>query len=172
MQEANDTSRILWLAIVGLTEHFLLHRCSVKQYLRHIETLRQAAITSNDKTLQFERFEFQFVLHRHWTLYDSMFHSPQVSTRLGIWSEGGRRKLDQLLAKMGFPLDQCRQRYTLMPADIKQALPAKLETYASEYGLQGEGGSTSIVWVRVFVTRNPQILLFLPLSRRWTTSCG
>ncbi len=134
-QLAGETPHVLWLAIVGLTEHYLLHRCSVKQYLKHLETLRVAARTSDDKTLQFERVEYQFVLHRHWSLYESMFHSPQVATRLGIWAEGGRRKLDQLLAKMGFPLDQCRQRFAMMSVEMKQMLPVQLEAYAADFGL-------------------------------------
>ncbi len=134
-QLAADTPRALWLAIVGLTEHYLLHRCSVKQYLKHLEALRVSARIADDKTLQYERFEYQFVLYRHWTLYESMFHSPQIATRLGIWAEGGRRRLDQLLAKMGFPLNQCHQRFAMMSVEMKQQLPRQLEEYASDFGL-------------------------------------
>jgi cell division control protein 45 len=134
-QEANDTSHVLWLAILGLTEHYLQHRCSAKQYVRRIETLRQAAVTSPDKSLQFEHYEYMFVLHRHWTLYDSMMHSPQVATRMAIWTQGGRRKLDQLFAKMGFPLQQCKQQFSIMNNEIKELLPGALDQYAEDFGL-------------------------------------
>ncbi len=135
-QEAAESSHAMWLACLGLTEHFLQHRCSAKQYVKHLDVLRLAAVTSNDKALRFEQYEYQFVLHRHWTLYDSMHHSPQIATRLHIWTEQGRRRLDQLLAKMGFPLFQCRQKFSSMNADIKDRLPSALDTYAPEYGLK------------------------------------
>lgn len=135
-QLSAETSQVLWLAIVGLTEHYLMHRCSHKQYNKQLESFRLATVTSNDHTLQFERHEFQFVLYRHWSLYDSMFHSPQVAARLGIWSEGGRRKLDQLLAKMGFPLEQCKERYSVMSQEMKNLLPVQLSEHAPEFGLE------------------------------------
>jgi len=42
------------------------------------------------------------MLYRHWTLYESMFHSPYVATRLGIWKDTGRKKLHTMLAKVGY----------------------------------------------------------------------
>lgn len=134
-QEASETAHVLWLAILGLTEHFIQHRCSTKQYVKQTQTLRQATITSPDRSLRFEQYEFQFVLHRHWTLYDSMTHSPQIATRLQIWTEAGRRRLDQLFAKMGFSLAQCRQKYSMMDSEIKDLLPEALEKYATEFDL-------------------------------------
>jgi len=126
-QESADTSHVLWLAILGVTEHYLLHRCSTKQYIKLVQKLRQAVVTLADKSLIFNQEEYQFVMYRHWSLYDSMYHSPMVATRLGIWSEGGRRRLDELFAKMGFPLIQCRQKYSIMNSQVKELLPSQLE---------------------------------------------
>jgi cell division control protein 45 len=85
--------------------------------------------------LQFEQYEYHFVLHRHWSLYESMLNSPTVACRLSIWSEAGRRKLDQLFAKMGFPLQQCKQKFSVMSSEIKELLPEKLEEHAADFGL-------------------------------------
>jgi cell division control protein 45 len=134
-QQAAESTHVLWLAILGLTEHYLQHRCTVKQYLKALETLRQAAVTSPDQTLKFEPTEYHFVLHRHWSLYESMMNSPVVACRLAIWSEAGRRKLDQLFAKMGFPLQQCKQKFAVMSSDIKDMLEEKLEEHAPDFGL-------------------------------------
>ena len=134
-QEAAETPHVLWLAILGLTEHYLQHRCTAKQYVKQLETLRQAAATSNDKSLRFEQYEYHFVLYRHWSLYESMLHSPAVACRLAIWSESGRRRLDQLFAKMGFALQQCKQNFSVMSSSIKERLPDALETYAADFGL-------------------------------------
>ena len=45
--------------------------------------------------------ELRFLLFRHWNLYDAMYHSSYVASKLGIWRERGRKKLSGLLAKMG-----------------------------------------------------------------------
>ena len=31
--------------------------------------------------------ELRFALFRHWTLYDAMFHSSYVASKLGIWKD-------------------------------------------------------------------------------------
>ena len=81
--------------------------------------------------------EPRFLLIRHWSLYDSMLHSPYLASRLHIWSDVGRKRLHKLLAKMGVSLTQCKQNYTHMDMDLKRNLRQKLLTYAPLYGLDG-----------------------------------
>ena len=81
--------------------------------------------------------EPRFLLIRHWSLYDSMLHSPYLSARLHIWSEVGRKRLHKLLAKMGFSLSQSKQSYTHMDMELKKGLRKSLLTYAPMYGLDG-----------------------------------
>jgi cell division control protein 45 len=75
------------------------------------------------------------MLIRHWSLYDAMFHSSYLGTKLQIWSENGQRRLNKLLAKMGFKLEECKQHYTHMAMDLKRSLREKLQKYAPLYGL-------------------------------------
>lgn len=79
--------------------------------------------------------EPKFLLIRHWSLYDSMLHSPYLSARLHIWSDSGRKRLHKLLAKMGVSLVQCKQSYTHMDMDLKRGLRTKLLKYSEMYGL-------------------------------------
>lgn len=81
--------------------------------------------------------EPRFLLLRHWSLYDSMLHSPYLSAKLHIWSDAGRKRLAKLLAKMGVSLVQCKQSYTHMDMDLKKDLRQKLLTVAPMYGLDG-----------------------------------
>ena len=81
--------------------------------------------------------EPKFLLIRHWSLYESMLHSPYLSAKLRMWSETGRRRLAKLLAKMGVSLNQCKQNYTHMDMDLKRGLREKLLKYAPIYGLEG-----------------------------------
>jgi len=79
--------------------------------------------------------EPKFLLIRHWSLYDSMLHSPYLSARLKIWSEGGKKRLHKLLAKMGISLVQCKERYTHMDMELRRGLRTKLLKYSELYGL-------------------------------------
>ncbi len=79
--------------------------------------------------------EPKFLLIRHWSLYDSMLHSPYLSARLHIWSDAGRKRLNKLLAKMGISLVQCKQSYTHMDMELKRGLRSKLLKYSEMYGL-------------------------------------
>ena len=81
--------------------------------------------------------EPRFLLIRHWSLYDSMLHSPYLSARLHIWSDAGRRRLHKLLAKMGVSLTQCKQSYTHMDMELKRGLRERLLKFAPVYGLDG-----------------------------------
>lgn len=79
--------------------------------------------------------EPKFLLIRHWSLYDSMLHSPYLFSRLKTWSEPGIKRLHKLLAKMGVSLAQCKQNYTHMDMMLKRELRAKLLKYGSLYNL-------------------------------------
>ena len=81
--------------------------------------------------------EPRFLLIRHWSLYDSMLHSPYLSAKLHIWSDVGRKRLHKFLAKMGVSLSQCKQSYTHMDMDLKRGLRELLLKYAPLYGLDG-----------------------------------
>jgi cell division control protein 45 len=79
--------------------------------------------------------EPKFLLIRHWSLYDSMLHSPYLFSRLKTWSEHGLKRLHKLLAKMGISLIQCKQSYAHMDMALKRELRGKLLKWASLYNL-------------------------------------
>ena len=81
--------------------------------------------------------EPRFLLIRHWSLYDSMLHSPYLTARLHIWTDAGQRRLHKLLAKMGVSLAQCRHSYTHMDMELKRGLRERLLRFAPLYGLDG-----------------------------------
>ncbi|WPH00059.1 cell division control protein 45 like protein [Acrodontium crateriforme] len=81
--------------------------------------------------------EPRFLLIRHWSLYDSMLHSSYLATRLHVWSEGGRKRLHKLLAKMGISLQEAGKGYVHMDMEIKRSLRARLLKFAEQYNLDG-----------------------------------
>ncbi|TPX64767.1 hypothetical protein SpCBS45565_g05664 [Spizellomyces sp. 'palustris'] len=79
--------------------------------------------------------EFRLMLLRHWTLYESMYHSGYVATKLGIWKERGRQRLTNLLVKMGLPHKESQQRFTEMNITFKRTIRDKLSSVAPRYNM-------------------------------------
>ncbi|EAT86146.2 hypothetical protein SNOG_06315 [Parastagonospora nodorum SN15] len=95
-----------------------------------------SARSATDKSIRLSP-EPRFLLLRHWSLYESMLHSPYLSAKLHIWSDAGQKRLAKLLAKMGVSLSECKQRYTHMDMDLKRGLRERLLKFAPQYGLDG-----------------------------------
>lgn len=59
------------------------------------------------------------MLLRHWTLYDSLCNSNYVVSRLELWKEQGQKELKKILATLGVSLDQAKQKYAFMDANLR-----------------------------------------------------
>ncbi|KAG0212915.1 hypothetical protein BGX28_005377 [Mortierella sp. GBA30] len=150
---------LLWLAIVGLTSQYLCEQIGHKDYLDIVQIYKDeserlapgdrdsrtgvnrpeanlvtTATSPDDGVIQCTD-EYRFMMVRHWSLYESMYHSNYVASRLGIWREPGRKRLMALLAKMGFSLEECQQVFAHMSIDLKKILKDRIEFVAPEYGL-------------------------------------
>ena len=81
--------------------------------------------------------EPRLILLRHWSLYESMLHSPFIASRLHTWNDNGKKRLHKLLAKMGISLQQCKQVWTHMDTDLKKTLRERMLQYSAIYGIDG-----------------------------------
>lgn len=89
---------------------------------------------SKNGTILTER-DFRFFLLRHSSLYDAMIYSDYIATQLQVVTVAGRMRLQEMLAKMGFPLDECHQPYAFFKPALRRQIPTKFREYAEEYGL-------------------------------------
>ena len=81
--------------------------------------------------------EPRVLLLRHWSLYESMMHSPYLSTHLLVWTPVGVKRVGKLLAKMGISIRQSKQNYTHMDMDLKRTMRQQLLKYCPQYNLEG-----------------------------------
>ena len=148
---------IFRLCILGLTEHFLYEKISFTDYQDQVTNFKTDVLKFNDtveasqdiddestKTDSVkdaddqsivQQEEFRLMLLRHWSLYDSLYHSSYVATRLGIWKERGRQKLIDLLTNSGFPLKESHQNYRAMHARFKKDIAPKLRKWAPQFNM-------------------------------------
>ncbi|KAK3626615.1 DNA replication initiation factor cdc45 [Elasticomyces elasticus] len=92
--------------------------------------------------------EPRFLLIRHWSLLDSMLHTTYLATRLHLWNEQGRKRLNKLLAKMGISLQEAGKGYLHLDLEVKRTLRARVGKFAEQYGLEslvpeGDGGGVT-----------------------------
>lgn len=89
--------------------------------------------------------EYKFMLLRHTSLWDSMLHSNFVASKLRVWKSAGRQKLMELLAKIGFPLDQCRQPWAFVGPGMKRRLGERLDDCAEVRTLRDNVDMTTML---------------------------
>jgi cell division control protein 45 len=159
-QLSKETNDMLWFAIVGFTEQFIHEQIPYNKYTTLVNYLGEevsrfnvdpesaASADSHGERLGRDDLvlskthghvaassELRFMLLRHWTLYDSMFHSQYVVSRLGIWNEQGSLKLNTLITNMGIPMQEGKNPYNFMSEVCKRHLNDRIVREAEKFQL-------------------------------------
>ncbi|XP_057507688.1 uncharacterized protein LOC130790681 [Actinidia eriantha] len=149
-----NTNELLWLSCVALTDQFVHERLTNERYLAGVMELEQhinssgnldavttvilkdgTKVLAPDSSRIAYEDEPKLMLLQEWNLFDSMLCSSYIATKLKTWSDNGMRKLMLLLARMGFPLQDCKQKFQYMNVEIKRKMKDEFEEFLPEYGL-------------------------------------
>lgn len=79
--------------------------------------------------------DLQLILYRHWSLYESIRHTINVSCRFKIWTPRGHKRLLEFLAELGIPLTQAKQKYKSMEMEFRENLQEWIEGLMEKYQL-------------------------------------
>ncbi|XP_043723238.1 cell division control protein 45 homolog [Telopea speciosissima] len=149
-----NTNELLWLACVSLTDQLVHERLTNERYQAGVMEMEQhinssgnldaiTSVTLKDGTkirapdasrIAYED-EPRLMLLREWNLFDSMVCSSYIATKLKTWSDNGLKKLKLLLARMGFALVDCQQKFQYMNLEVKRKMKDEFEKFLPEYGL-------------------------------------
>ncbi|KAL6506542.1 hypothetical protein OROGR_024723 [Orobanche gracilis] len=149
-----NKNELLWLACVALTDQFVHERLTDERYQAGVMELEQhinssanldrvTSITLKDGTkvtvpdssrISYED-EPRLMLLQEWNLFDSMLCSSYIATKLKTWSDNGLKKMQLLLARMGFAREECKQKFQYMNVEIKHRMKDMFEQYLPEFGL-------------------------------------
>lgn len=91
-----------------------------------------------------------------------MYYSTYISTRLGTWTENGKKSLNTLLVKMGknrieklyfegLPLKDCENKWIAMSNVIKKSLKQNISKAGAEFKLE-DATYSSFVKIIAFKT--------------------
>ncbi|XP_039752360.1 cell division control protein 45 homolog [Pararge aegeria] len=133
------TAAALWAAAVATAAHAALHCRSPARCLLDAEPLHRYVAaaqrnTPDDDAHQGARVVVQkdawLPLYRWWSLEAAISHAAALAPHLRLHARSGAARLRQLLADMGFPLQQARQAYGAMDVELRRALLPALEAAA------------------------------------------
>ena len=96
--------------------------------LASMGTKTKIALSENGRIVSEK--DFRFFLLKHCSLLESMQYSDYVCTRMKLYTKRGEQQLLELLAKMGYPLDECQQPFPFMRPSLRRRLKEKLGTHA------------------------------------------
>ncbi|CAN1131125.1 Cell division control protein 45 homolog [Linum perenne] len=149
-----NTNELLWLACVSLTDQFVHERLTDERYQAGVMELEQhinslgnleaiSSVTLKDGTKirapESSRISYEdeprLMLLREWNLFDSMLCSSYIAPKLKTWSDNGMKKLKLLLARMGFALVDCQQKFQYMNLEVKRKMKDEFDRFLPEYGL-------------------------------------
>ncbi|XP_057979767.1 uncharacterized protein LOC131165751 [Malania oleifera] len=149
-----NTNELLWLACVSLTDQFVHERLTNERYQAGVMELEQhinssgnldaiTSVTLKDGTKirapDSSRIAYEegprLMLLQEWSLFDSMLCSSYTATKLKTWSDNGMKRLKLLLARMGFALTDCQQKFQYMNIEVKRKMKEEFERFLPEYGL-------------------------------------
>uniref|UniRef100_A0A1B6DFH6 Cell division control protein 45 homolog n=1 Tax=Clastoptera arizonana TaxID=38151 RepID=A0A1B6DFH6_9HEMI len=157
---SKDNIDVLWWAIVGITQQFVLGHVPVQKYQDELDSLQLHIgrlcpnIVDNDDTASqhsgsslsnnpsfntslkiISEKDLNLVLYRHWTVEKSLRHSMFLAVRLKLWTIKGEKRLHQLLAEMGLPLAESRQMFSSMDLNLRKEFHGMMEKMAKTHDL-------------------------------------
>ncbi|XP_032223599.2 cell division control protein 45 homolog isoform X1 [Nematostella vectensis] len=143
---SKDCNDLLWWAAVGLTDQYINERIDSEKYVSDAESLHEHVmrhnhgadengVSINCMKITFD-YELRLALYRHWSLFDSIWHSHYTACRFRVWTMKGKQKLHEFLADMGVPLVQSRQTFSNMDVQLRNNLKEWVETSAQKFGME------------------------------------
>lgn len=75
------------------------------------------------------------MLLRHWSLQESIHNSNYVIAQLSLTRDPGQQRYTELLARIGIPLMEAKQKYSFMNPAIRRDLKRRILDKSQPFGL-------------------------------------
>ena len=160
-----ESAEMLWHNILGVTYQYLHSSVSKLQYDDTVMELQREVVrinrqkegskmaseavdeTNPDKGRKISSInvqvgsiasqqELQFMLLRHWNLYDSAHYSNYIASRLCIWKEPGKRELNKIFALLGISLEEAKQQFKHLKPEYRKNITERVLDVANQLNLK------------------------------------
>ncbi|XP_014224296.1 cell division control protein 45 homolog [Trichogramma pretiosum] len=147
-QMSRDNLDMVWWAIIGSTEQAILNKVESSTSVlesgnlqSHVSRLTHARGGNIDKQqlsaikVTYDK-DLRLALYRHWTVEDSLKHSLPTAVALRLWSIKGQHRMRELLAEMGLPLCQSKQKFSSMDLTLRNEFKDMIEKLSDKYKIR------------------------------------
>jgi cell division control protein 45 len=95
-------------------------------------------IKSNNKEMKTisQELDYKLFLYKHWNLFDSFVYSSYTLACLQTWKEEGKREIQKILAYMGIPLKEAKQKYAYMKNEYKNIFKEKIMEISRKFDMK------------------------------------
>ncbi|CAK1552394.1 unnamed protein product [Leptosia nina] len=137
VRASRNNAAALWAGAVGCAAHSALYLRPPAQCLLDAEPLNRCLNAQSHSTTAHVVVEKDawLPLYRWWSVEGALSHASFFTPKLKLHASSGASRLRQLLADMGFPLQQARQAYRSMDVELRRCLLSALETAAPKHKL-------------------------------------
>jgi len=142
-KSAKDNNDLLWWSIIGVSEQLVNAKIDKDLYTRYVVELNSHVLRHNHRPganpnilsnnnnqtnvddvsincLKISHLDdINMVLLRHWSILESIYHSIDLACLFKMWTNKGKKKLNEFLADLGLPLTECKQKYSFMDSSFK-----------------------------------------------------
>lgn len=141
-KSAKDNNDLLWWSIIGVTEQIINAKIDKDLYTRYVVELNSHVLRHNHRPgsnsilannpnstnvddvsincLKITHLDdINMVMLRHWSILESIYHSIDLACLFKMWTNKGKKKLNEFLADLGLPLTECKQKYAYMDSSFK-----------------------------------------------------
>lgn len=141
-KSAKDNNDLLWWSIIGVTEQLINCKIDKDLYTRYVVEMNSHVLRHNHRPsanvlansanqapgnddlsincLKISQLDdLNMVLLRHWSIMESIYNSIDLACLFKMWTNKGKKKLNEFLADLGLPLNECKQKYAYMDSSHK-----------------------------------------------------
>ncbi len=83
-----------------------------------------------------QELDYKLFLYKHWNLFDSFIYSNYTVASLMTWKEEGKKEIQKILAYMGIPLDEAKQKYIYMKNEYKSVFKDKIIEISKRFDMK------------------------------------
>jgi len=83
-----------------------------------------------------QELDYKLFLYKHWNLFDSFIYSNYTVASLMTWKEEGKKEIQKILAYMGIPLDEAKQKYIYMKNEYKTVFKDKIIEISKRFDMK------------------------------------
>jgi len=137
-----ESKTALWSTLVGITGMFTEDRINRKAFNQYMNYMRTYALNLDTRSAESSMDcisikaakSLNLCLYKHWTAYDSIVNTIEIAAIFKLFTDKGRDRLNEFLAKLGISLVESHQNFQVMDSKLRTIFDNIFQKHLPECG--------------------------------------